>query len=67
MTPLNNLRSSRRLARLAVVVFLAIAAAPAQAPDAASIIRTVTPPLPIESKRSCIYSHGALLRLSRRR
>ncbi|MFZ1937848.1 MAG: hypothetical protein WBA18_07320 [Terracidiphilus sp.] len=41
MTPLNNLRSSRRLARLAVVVFLAIAAAPAQAPDAASIIRTV--------------------------
>ena len=41
MTPLNNLRSSRQLARLAVIVSLAIAAAPAQAPDAAAIIRTV--------------------------
>lgn len=41
MTPLNKLSPSLQLARLAVIVSLAIAAAPAQAPDSASIIRAI--------------------------
>lgn len=41
MTPLNNLRPSRRFSCIAVAASFAIAAAPAQAPDAAAVIRTV--------------------------
>lgn len=41
MTRLRHLNSTRRLSQLFVVALFAIAAAPAQAPDAAAIIRSV--------------------------
>jgi hypothetical protein len=41
VTSLNNQSLSRQLARLAVIVSFTLAAAPAQGPDAASVIRSV--------------------------